>query len=232
MDPAALLRQARAEAGLTQRMLTLRADTSRSSLAKYESGAMSPTVRQLSRLLAACGSQIRCQLEPVGADLDAALDAALAGSADPQTDPAKVDALLRMAESLDAGEVCWALDGATALALQGLAVEHHEFAVALVDDDASRRWLRKVWAKGTDRDGFPLAPSWDESNAEVRCYVRRPVYTLVGFLQLRFLDEPSPAIPLAVGGRTLPVLPLLTVERDLPRFADLLARWRERQAGR
>lgn len=225
MDAAALLRQARVEAGLSQRLLAKAAGTSRSTVAGYESGAMSPTVRQLDRLLAACGLQVRPVLERQGADVDEALEAALAGTAD-----LHLDDVLRFAASLDAAEVSWAVDGATAVALQGLAVEHRERCVAVVDNDAARRWLRSVWARGTNRDGFPIAPSWDESAEMVRVYVRHQVYTRLGFVKLRFLDEAPDAVSMVVGERLLPVLPLLALERYHGDLAALLAAYRARCA--
>ena len=74
--------------------------------------------------------------------------------------PKALDTLARFAASLAAAEVRWALDGRSAVAVQGLALPHHELAVALVDDDVSRRWLRAQWAKGWDRDGLSLASNW------------------------------------------------------------------------
>lgn len=223
MDPAALLRQARAEAGFSQRLLARAAGTSRSTVAAYECGAMSPTVRQLDRLVAACGLQVRPVLERRGADVDEALATALAGTAD-----LHLDDVLRFAASLDAADVTWAVDGATAVALQGLAVEHKERCVAVVDDETTRSWLRSVWARGTNRDGFALAPSWDESREQVRVYVRHQVYTRLGFVKLRFLDEAPEVVSLVVGERAVPVLPLLDVERAHPALAALLAAYRAR----
>lgn len=224
MDPSALLRQARTEAGLSQRLLARAAGTSRSTVAAYESGAMSPTVRQLDRLIDACGMQVRPVLERRGADVDTALEAALAGTAD-----LHLDDVLRFAASLDEADVSWAVDGATAVALQGLAVEHKERCFAVVDDEATRSWLRSVGAQGTNRDGFSIAPSWEESGELVRVYVRHQVYTRLGFVRLRFLDEAPDAVSMVVGERLLPVLPLLVVEREHPALAELLARYRTRR---
>ena len=229
MDAAALLRQARLDARLSQRGLARTAGTSRSTITAYESGAISPTVRQLDRLVGACGLQVRASLEPKGADVDQLVDAALAAGADGLAEDAVAD-LLRFAESLDAGGVTWAVDGATAVAVQGLAVEHRERGIAVLDDAATRAWLRRIWAKGTNRDGFSLAPSWDESPELVRIYVRREVYTRLGFVRLRFVDAPPKTLSVTVGGRPLPVLPLLLVEQEHPALADLLRRYRERCA--
>jgi transcriptional regulator with XRE-family HTH domain len=49
-----VLREARRAAGLSQRELARRAGTSSATLSRYESGAISPTVSTLDRLLRAC----------------------------------------------------------------------------------------------------------------------------------------------------------------------------------
>jgi uncharacterized protein len=53
-----LLAQVRREAGLTQAELARRAETSQAMVARYETGAASPTVRTLARLLRAAGRQL------------------------------------------------------------------------------------------------------------------------------------------------------------------------------
>lgn len=54
-DAGALLAKVRQEAGLTQAELARRARTSQAMVARYETGAASPTVRTLGRLLRAMG---------------------------------------------------------------------------------------------------------------------------------------------------------------------------------
>ena len=184
-------------------------------------------MRQLTRLLAACGLRARVVLEPLTTDVDQALDEALA--AEP---PSALGTLPRFADSLGAAQVGWALDGPSAVAVQGIALPHDAIAVALVDDDASRRWLRTEWAKGWDRDGFSLAPSWDESAEKVRQYTRKPVYCRIGFVQVRFVEElPDGVLPLLLDGRVVPVLPLHEVRRAHSALAELLDRHEQRQAG-
>ena len=58
-DAGALLAGVRREAGLTQAELARRAGTSQSMVARYESGAASPTVRTLARLLRAAGHELK-----------------------------------------------------------------------------------------------------------------------------------------------------------------------------
>jgi uncharacterized protein len=55
VDAGALLLRVRREAGLTQTELARRAETSQAMVARYETGAASPTVRTRARLLHAAG---------------------------------------------------------------------------------------------------------------------------------------------------------------------------------
>jgi len=228
MDVRAVLQAARAEAGLDQRRLALAAGTARTTVVAYETGAQSPTVRQLERLLAACGLRARVVLEPLSADLDQQLDEALAAGP-----PGALGALPRFAASLSAAQVRWALDGRSAVAVQGLPLPHQELAVALVDDEVSRLWLRTQWAKGWDRHGFSVAPNWHEDPEHVRTYTRRPVYTKLGFLQVRFLEDlPVQVLSVQVDGQVVPVLPLAEVRQAHDALAELLDRHEQRLAGR
>jgi uncharacterized protein len=57
-DAGVLLAGVRREAGLTQAELARRAGTSQAMVARYETGAASPTVRTLGRLLRAAGREL------------------------------------------------------------------------------------------------------------------------------------------------------------------------------
>lgn len=59
-----ILRQARLDANLSQVNLAIRAGTSQSALARYETGAGLPTLPTLERLLAACGRRLEIQTPP------------------------------------------------------------------------------------------------------------------------------------------------------------------------
>ena len=61
---AALLREARTRAGLSQRELAKRAGTAQSVVARIERGQTSPTWETLERLLAAAGTEISALTEP------------------------------------------------------------------------------------------------------------------------------------------------------------------------
>jgi predicted nucleotidyltransferase/DNA-binding XRE family transcriptional regulator len=64
MDAATLIREARARAGLTQAQLAKAARTSQPTLAAYESGAKSPSVRTLDRIVRASGASLDVRLRP------------------------------------------------------------------------------------------------------------------------------------------------------------------------
>lgn len=59
-----LLQEARRRAGLTQRQVAERGGTSQSAIARYERGTALPDLDTPSRLLLACGFDLRMRLEP------------------------------------------------------------------------------------------------------------------------------------------------------------------------
>ena len=61
-DPSVLVRDARLRAGLTQRELARRAETSQSVVARIERGQTSPTWATLIRLLSAAGFDLEASL--------------------------------------------------------------------------------------------------------------------------------------------------------------------------
>lgn len=70
MDLAGLIRQARHDAGLTQRELARRAGTSQPALARYERGRAVPSLTTVERILAATGKRLGLSLtdaEPTSA---------------------------------------------------------------------------------------------------------------------------------------------------------------------
>ena len=64
LDAAATLRGARARAGLSQRALASRAGTAASTVAKIETGRMSPTVALLDHLVRAAGFELVVVTQP------------------------------------------------------------------------------------------------------------------------------------------------------------------------
>jgi transcriptional regulator with XRE-family HTH domain len=57
-----LLREARLRAGLTQKQLAIRAGTSQSAIARWESGAVLPSLERLRELIRACGLDLGFRL--------------------------------------------------------------------------------------------------------------------------------------------------------------------------
>ena len=65
IDAAALIRQARALARISQSALAARAGTSQPAIARLECGTASPSLVTLERILAAAGFSARVVLEPL-----------------------------------------------------------------------------------------------------------------------------------------------------------------------
>lgn len=78
VDAGALIKQARQRAGLTQVQLAAAAGTSQPTLAAYESGAKSPSVRTLDRIIRSTGATLHVTLR----DAPAAQGVLLAGLRD------------------------------------------------------------------------------------------------------------------------------------------------------
>ena len=65
LDAAEMVREARVQAGLSQRRLAERAGTTQSVVARIETGTTDPGTNTLARLLRAAGYEARCELRPV-----------------------------------------------------------------------------------------------------------------------------------------------------------------------
>ena len=72
--PGAVLEQARRLSGLTQGQLARLADTSQPAIARLESGAASPTIATLERILRAAGFQLRLELQSLPPEGDAVVE--------------------------------------------------------------------------------------------------------------------------------------------------------------
>lgn len=75
MDLGAVLRQAREQAGLTQRAVAAAAGVTPFALSRWETGARPIRSDVADQVLLACGADVRLRLVPRLADLDASLDA-------------------------------------------------------------------------------------------------------------------------------------------------------------
>lgn len=155
----------------------------------------------LDRVLATCGFQVGDRLEPLLADVEAQVDRMLAGPVE-----LHVEQVARIARSLEdrddqggllpahrmarSGPVTWALDGASALAVQGLAADHPAPHVAVVLDEALRFWLRAVGLRGTSPKGWELQESWLKVEDDVLKGVLPGLQlSRVGMIQVRVVDE-------------------------------------------
>ena len=237
MDAARLLTAARLGAGFTKTALAARANTSAAALLEYETARRSPTVATLARILAACGLQVRGELEPLHADTDQVVDALLA----------RAGAGLgwsggEVAATFERSGVPWALDGRSAMAAHGLG-PHPTLSVELVavHGEDLRRLLEDSWAQPRSSDGRVIYESWFDLDVARLAYA--PMYTRPGFVTMRLVEELPPVLRVEVplegdledeppaGPQvvTLPVLGLPDVEAAHPSLATVLARLRERR---
>jgi transcriptional regulator with XRE-family HTH domain len=243
MDVGDLLREARARVGMSAQDLADAAQTGRSAIYAYEAGRRSPTVRTLTRLLGACELQVRATLEPRHAQVDARVDAMLA-------DHGKVPGLSAeiwpsIVASLEdrepeqtswnrprRGAVAWAVDGSSALVLNGFAVptEHVDLVVEL--DEALRFWMKSAMLQGTNARGFVVL-GWFDASLELMqesLGVARP--SRFGFLRVRVVEKLPPTVNVQLEWLPDPVRVVTVdeVEQAHPEHAEVLARWRERRA--
>lgn len=239
MDVRALLLEACERAQVSQAELARRAGTSPQVISAWVRGRVSPSVASLDRVLAAAGLQVRASLEPLLADLDARVDEVLAGTAS-----VDLRALTSLVEHLAAGQrwgieledgsfgraegpVTWAFDGATALALHGLAFPQDVPRICLLFDDAGRSWLTKgfVIAPGAGRLSF-----WDASFAQARDHLRGLSAGRYGMHLIRLVDQMPPSVRLQPAGSEslLPVLAVDAVAAAHPALAEVLDRLRFR----
>lgn len=246
MDVPTILRRAREKARLSQRQLAESAGTTQPVIAGYESGANSPTVRTLNRLLAAMDLQLRVTIEPLLADVDARLDEALA-----RTPEVPVEQLQRLAKTVDddgdaevyfgfrhnrpprEGPATWAVDGATALQLHGWAVPDDFVSVAVVWNAAAPYWSFSVMLQDPGRAAMELPMLLDMSLEEVAQQLNGECFCAVGLVTVRFVEQLPATLLLHVDGvdRPVPTLTLEAVAQAHPEHRDLLDRWHQRQAG-
>jgi len=231
VDPAALLKQARNSALISQAELGRRAGIARSAVADYERGRFSPTVRQLDRLLAAAGLRLVSRLEPLGAELDTAIRRCLARPVDERMLelPFHLGWLLRVLDG-----VPYRMEGATAALLQGAPVPVSVVEVSVANtepaldrlteliracgylrlwDDENRRWQLAEPTAALVRDRGPVTRWW----------------VLFGEARLRLVhpDELSRAVYVEVDQVQVPVIGLWQLETADERAASVLARTRQ-----
>jgi len=230
--------------------LAAAAEVSRSSLHDYRRGTRSPTVQTLDRLLAACGLQARVLLEPLMADLDARVEA-LAGACPAFEEDSwrtLIASLNDMPGARDGrigtpaprrGPVTWAVDGACALVLHGMAVEPaglQAMDVVVRLDEALRYWMWGVNLRGVgERDG--LVQDWLDADPErivASLGGASERWCVLGFMRVRVLlaEAAQPTTVMMTmpwHDQPIPVATVDEVERTNPVYAEVLERWRQRQ---
>jgi transcriptional regulator with XRE-family HTH domain len=220
---AELLRSTREDAELTQAQLGRRAGVARSTVAAYESGRHVPSLGAIDRLLTALGRQLRLDIEPIAADVDAAIDRALEASLDERIEQHAhwLPGLLTQLKG-----VPFVVDGAAAAFVQGapLPIECLEIVMATTDlavlnyaleRTHARRWNERWRDWGYDaidprRDG---PPRW---------------WTWFGEVKLRVAEVRPRAIEVTVGEHRIAVRPLVEIEADDAAIQRILARLRQR----
>lgn len=192
-------------------------------------------MRQLNRLLAACDVVARVELEPRHAAHDAVLSTALAADRPAALDqlPAVVTTLRRRTgvhpvTCAPTGRVwppvTWAVDAATACCLQGVLLPISYLEIVLQDDEGGRGWLKRVAARGFDATGYSLAPHWEEPAELARLYLRRPVFTRNGFLQIRLVPALERTVEVTDDDLAMPALSLAEVARAHQQLSELIDR--------
>lgn len=136
-----LLRSERERTGLSQATLAHRAGVSGSLVSRIESGRVPATLAQAERLLAVLHRQLVVVTEPLGADLDAELDAVAAlDLADRLTPLMEPRLYLQLAERFPV-----VAEGALAALIQGVPVPVAGLDLAVKWDDAEALagWLKQ-----------------------------------------------------------------------------------------
>lgn len=218
MDVPDLLREARTRASLSQADLAACGQVSRSTVGRYESGRLSPTVRQLEQLLSVCGLRLDVRLVALGDELEARVARAMQD--DPSLDE---DRLLRCAAAFDEHGVTWAADGATALGLQGIALRD-ELSFAVVDDDRFRVWAYRLSLRLRDRWGVHVPVGSGIPGDELEERLARGTASTMGLLELRLRVVDALPETTAVVVRDVPVraLGVLEAVRAHPEWAAVV----------
>lgn len=239
MDVRALLLEACERAGTSQAELARRSGTTPAVVSSWMAGRMSPRLASLTKVFAAVGLQVRASLEPLLADLDERVDAVLQ-----RTVQLDLTSLASVAEKAAGeqrwsvelpdgtferatGPLTWAFDGATALAMHGMAFPQDLTSICLLHDDAGRAWLSRGMVIGA---GLGRISYWDATFEEARHHLQGIAVGAHGMLRIRLVERlPQPVLLQPAGTST--VVPVLTVDDVAaahPALDEVLRRLRER----
>lgn len=217
------LRRQRELIGLTQAALAQMAGTTQSTVAHVEQASRTPSLDLVERLFAALGVQARLLLEPI----DAEVDAAIADLAErPLADRVADTDLRRLTEALTTAGLEHVVEGAAAALVQGAPVPVGAIDVALRWGDVDRLcdWLERGWGQRWNE-------RWQEfgyRSVDPRDPGAHEWQTKHGWLRGRMCEKLPAHIEVRHGDRTYRVRPLIEVEIADERAAALLARYRLR----
>ncbi len=151
MEIAALIKQARRDANVTQKELARRVGRSRESISQLEAGVRTPSFESLEEILAALGMQARMELEPLDADVRQQI---VEHRHDPEL-PGRVYFAVEQIEDLV--DLDFRIEGLAAAALLGAPVTAGDPQVAVAITERSTEWL----ADKLRRERIRLRPaSW------------------------------------------------------------------------
>jgi transcriptional regulator with XRE-family HTH domain len=155
-----VIQSARRQRGWGQRQLAEASGVSQPNLAAIETGSRVPSLAMVSRLVSACGLQLRFELEPRHADLDAEVARLREQEPDGRLGRAGLVALISVVQLVRHGAPL-VLDGPMAARVHG----------APVTDGAERVWCRhdqldrlRQAATRYRRDLLPARPRYDDDD--------------------------------------------------------------------
>lgn len=195
MNSADLMREARLRAGLSQQELAERSGRDRSVIARWEQGAVAPSLDSLIEVVHACGFDLPLELVPHDPSHDKSRSARLAASPGqrigqlveeaPTADPRPVLAALEHAR------VSYVVVGALARFLRGADDEPTRLEIVpSLRRDNLRRLARALHELGADpleldRDRLANEPLTVDTRVVPLCVVGRPPATRRGYDDLR-----------------------------------------------
>lgn len=155
-----VIQAARRQRGWGQRQLAEASGVSQPNLAAIETGARVPSLAMVSRLVGACGLQLRFELEPRHADLDAEIARLREREPEGRLSGAGLIALISIGQLVRAGAPL-VLDGPMAARVHGAPVTT---SVERVWCDLDRLDLLRLAATGCHRDLVPVRPRYDDDD--------------------------------------------------------------------
>lgn len=237
MDVAALIRTARYEAALSQRVLAERAGITQHALSRYETGVRTPSIETLRAVLAAAGKQIHAELEPLDADITRVIDEIKRRPVDDRPGVGLWQCFP------DLAEVAHRVEGLAAASILGAPVPVETLELSLADELATFDWLAEQmrgWATrirppnwGQPRVIRMAAPELRELIAS-ECPTGRfelRYGTTVSTVTLRPPDDVAYHVRVATEAGTIPVQPLHTIEPSDGKVARILAVLRGQRPG-